>query len=364
MPSTPTTPHDVPQAAAWQRSQERMFSALVGLTLVASAAALALQRPHYDRLDVWALPGLALLLLTLQGLLWTRRLELPTAMRVAYVGGAAYVLLALNHQFSVLSQTSVTLMESTYWFAVIYAAAFLAFPSRAATAVTGGVLGLAALICAWHVGFTVPAATRVGLTSASVQFLLTGAVLIVLNRTIGVQHHRLMASRAAAFTDVLTGLANRRAAEERLADLAARAEAFTLVLFDLDHFKAVNDTHGHATGDAVLRGVGASVRSRLPVGGLAARWGGEEFLLVLPPTPPADVQGMLDMLRASLHAQEHGPVRGITACFGVASARPGEHPDHVLARADRAMYAAKAQGRNDVQLSEGAPRSSPLCPQD
>ncbi|THF88659.1 GGDEF domain-containing protein [Deinococcus sp. KSM4-11] len=329
-----------------------MFLILVVLVIVASGAALGLQRPHYDRLDVWALPSYALVMVALQALLALRRIPLTTALRTAYLGGAIYVLLALYHQFQVMPTTSVTLMENTYWFAVIYAAAFLTLPSRAATLVTSGVLLLAAAICAWHVTRTVPAATQLRVAGSAVQFLLTGAVLIVLNRTIGVQHHRLMASRAAAFTDVLTGLANRRSAEERLAELATLGSGFTLVMFDLDHFKQVNDTHGHATGDLVLRGVAASARARVPSGGLAARWGGEEFLLILPPQPKDAVQAMLQALRSDLKAQQHGPVSGVTACFGVADARPGEHPDHVLARADAAMYTAKAQGRNDIRRSD------------
>ncbi|WP_309572479.1 GGDEF domain-containing protein [Deinococcus sp.] len=362
MPSVPTATHEPPQTAEWQRSQQRMFVILVGLVVLASVAALALQRPDYDRLDVWALPAYSAMMLGLQLLLALRRIPLGSALRTAYLGGAVYVLLALYHQFEVMPATSVTLMESTYWFAVIYAAAFLTFPSRAATFVTGSVLLLAAVICAWHVVMTVPADTQLRVAGSAVQFVLTGAVLIVLNRTIGVQHHRLMASRAAAFTDVLTGLANRRAAEEQLAELAAQQSGFTLVLFDLDHFKAVNDTHGHATGDLVLRGVAASARARVPAGGLAARWGGEEFLLILPPQQREDVQAMLQALRLDLRAQRHGPVDGVTACFGVATARRGEHPDEVLARADTAMYTAKAQGRNDIRLSETVIRPGQLDP--
>ncbi|MFC3834670.1 MULTISPECIES: sensor domain-containing diguanylate cyclase [Deinococcus] len=351
MPSPSPAPNLALNPSEWHRSQRQMFLALVILVTLASAVALALQRPAFDPLDIWALPGMSALLIVLQGLLVLKRITLSAALQTAYLGGATYVLLALSHQYEVMPATSVTLMENTYWFAVIYAAAFLTFPSRLATVVTSGILILATAICAWHVTMTVPDDMRLKLAAASAQFLLTGAVLIVLNRTIGVQHHRLMATRTAAYTDVLTGLANRRAAEEHLAALAQGDTAFTLVLFDLDHFKSVNDTYGHATGDAVLRGVAGAIR-HLPPGSVASRWGGEEFLLILPRHDRAEIRARLDSLRTQLRGLVLGPVSGVTASFGVASSRAGEHPDQVLARADTAMYAAKAQGRNDVRVAD------------
>ncbi|PNY80160.1 GGDEF domain-containing protein [Deinococcus koreensis] len=352
---------------SWERSQRRMFLLAVALMIMASGAALLIQSPDIDPLDAWALPLMAGLLLALQGLLASRRIGLTAAFQSAYLSGAGYLLLALNHQFSVMPAGTGTLMESTYWFAVLYATAFLAYPARQATLVTTSILTLAALICGWHLLAGTAPAPPARLMGSVIQFLLTGAVLVVMHGTMGVQYRRLMATRLAAYTDVLTGLANRRAAEERLATLAHEQTPFTLVLFDLDHFKRVNDVHGHATGDKVLRGVGGSARRHLPAGGLAARWGGEEFLLILPPLSDQDVQVMLETLRQELRHQSHGAVSGVTACFGVATAESGEHPDHVLARADAAMYSAKAQGRNDIRLAaraagQGAGTGLPAAP--
>lgn len=147
-----------------------MFLALVILVTLASVVALALQRPNFDPLDLWALPGMSVLLIALQVLLALNRMSLSTALQIAYLGGATYVLLALSHQYEVMPATSVTLMENTYWFAVIYAAAFLTFPSRLATAVTSGILLLATAICTWHVTMTVPDDMRMKLAAASAQF--------------------------------------------------------------------------------------------------------------------------------------------------------------------------------------------------
>ncbi|GGR49521.1 hypothetical protein GCM10008959_08510 [Deinococcus seoulensis] len=347
-----SAPEILPEPASWNAGQRRMFMALVWLSCLACAAALAAQAPRFDPLDVWALPLLSLVMLTLQLLLGAGRISLQVAVMGAFAGAATYVLLALNHQFQVMPRTSWTLMENTYWFAVLYAAAFLVFPPRQALRLAAALLVLSACICAYHLTFTVSPLTRTHLTGASVQFLLMGAVMTVMQTTLGTQRMQLLAARAAAYTDTLTGLANRRAAEERLSDLTRQGETYTLVLFDLDHFKRVNDMHGHATGDLVLRGVAQVALGHLPQGGVAARWGGEEFLLILPEQRDRQVRSLLDAMRLELRHQRHGNVSGVTACFGVATAHAGEDPERVLARADAAMYTVKQQGRNDVHLAD------------
>ncbi|GGM04953.1 GGDEF domain-containing protein [Deinococcus aerophilus] len=329
-----------------------MFRLLVLLALLACAAALWSQSPAFDPLDVWALPLLATILLGLQVLLAAGKIHVRTAFNGAFLVVSVYVLLALDHQFRVLPPGALSLSENTYWFAVIYTAAFVTYPTGRALQVVGIVLAAAVVICVGHLLYTVPAQTRMSLTGASLQFLLTGTVLIVIQATLGAQRVRLLAARAAAYTDPLTGLANRRAAEERLWALSRTAATYTVVLFDLDHFKRINDTHGHATGDLVLRGVADTVRAHLPEGAVAARWGGEEFLMILPPLTEQEARSTLNVLRNKLREQRHGEVMGVTACFGVATAQPGEHPDRAVARADQAMYAAKQQGRNDIRLAE------------
>ena len=347
-----SAPNAVPEPVSWHAGQRRMFMALVWLACLACAAALTAQAPRFDPLDVWALPLLSLVMLTLQLLLSAGQLTLQAAVMGAFAGTAAYVLLALNHQFNVMPRTSWTLMENTYWFAVLYAAAFLVFPPRQAIRVAAAMLILSALICTYHLLFTVSPLTRTHLTGASVQFLLMGGVMTVMQATLGVQRMRLLASHTAAYTDTLTGLANRRAAEERLSTLTHQGETYTLVLFDLDHFKRVNDMHGHATGDLVLRGVAQVALGHLPQGGVAARWGGEEFLLILPEQRDRHVRSLLDAMRLELRHQRHGNVSGVTACFGVATAHAGEDPERVLERADAAMYTVKQKGRNDVHLAD------------
>ncbi|HEU4411607.1 MAG TPA: diguanylate cyclase [Polyangiaceae bacterium] len=163
---------------------------------------------------------------------------------------------------------------------------------------------------------------------------------------------------ALSNTDPLTGLANRRCLERRLADEVARARRhgipLTAVALDIDHFKSVNDQHGHDMGDIVLRNVARAMADGLRSNDLAARPGGEEFLLLLPHTDLIGGLAMAERVRARLERLTHvGPNAAlrVTASFGVACTAPsGAEPtgEELLARADQALYDAKRSGRNRV----------------
>ncbi len=156
---------------------------------------------------------------------------------------------------------------------------------------------------------------------------------------------------ASAHTDELTGVGNRRAFDEALSALLARrakgGSDLCLVMIDLDHFKRYNDTHGHLAGDQALRHAGALLRAALRPGDIAARYGGEEFAVLLPG---------IDLPRAVMVAERlcrdfriaDWPFEPITASLGVAEAGQGESPPSLVARADAALYAAKAAGRDQV----------------
>ncbi|GAA4772039.1 GGDEF domain-containing protein [Actinomycetospora chlora] len=159
---------------------------------------------------------------------------------------------------------------------------------------------------------------------------------------------------ALALADPLTGLPNRRALdrclEEVLADAARRGPgaAPAVAMIDVDGFKHVNDTVSHARGDEVLRGVAAALRSSLRSPDLVARYGGDEFVVVLPETALEDAGAALDRARTTV---AHHVAGEVTVSVGVVAARSGDAPAELLARADAAMYAVKRAGGDGVRTA-------------
>lgn len=163
-------------------------------------------------------------------------------------------------------------------------------------------------------------------------------------------------------TDHLTGLHNRRHTEEHLRRLEAASRrhghALSVLLLDVDHFKRVNDTHGHGAGDRVLQEVGHRLQASLRTEDLVGRWGGEEFLVLAPFTDAAAAHVLGERLRSAVSATpveaEGRPVLVTVSVGGATAELPGEHD--LLGLADRELYAAKAAGRDRVRiaLSPGA----------
>jgi diguanylate cyclase (GGDEF)-like protein len=164
---------------------------------------------------------------------------------------------------------------------------------------------------------------------------------------------KLAETRAA--TDALTGLANRRAAEETLKLMVANAartlSPCAVVMFDLDHFKKVNDIYGHEKGDHLLAAVGDTATSTIRASDFVARFGGEEFLLVLTNTTLEGALLACDKLRLAISTLRiPGVAQGPSASFGLAVfPEDGTDPEELVRGADRALYAAKSSGRNCVR---------------
>ncbi|WP_293974220.1 GGDEF domain-containing protein [Sphingomonas sp.] len=167
-------------------------------------------------------------------------------------------------------------------------------------------------------------------------------------------------ARRSAEHDQLTGLPNRRALEAALlrAVHGARAadHALSLAFCDIDHFKRLNDTHGHALGDRVLRLVGDCLADGAGAGAFVGRQGGEEFVMLFEGVPLDEAAARVDAVRADLATRDfksrtnETPIGRITFSAGVAALRPGEEGDGLLNRADEALYRAKENGRNRVEL--------------
>ncbi|MGE0581942.1 MAG: diguanylate cyclase [Steroidobacteraceae bacterium] len=183
------------------------------------------------------------------------------------------------------------------------------------------------------------------------------SLLVLLLATLAVHQRRsTLRMRKLAHTDELTSAPNRRAVLNRLADTLARAGAgpCTILITDIDHFKGINDRYGHPVGDEVLKIMAQAVRDNLREPAFFGRLGGEEFLVVLPETAPAEGHATAERLREGIAAIDLSHVcpvgRGITASIGVTTSLAGDTPSTMLQRADEALYAAKRAGRNAVRV--------------
>jgi len=157
-----------------------------------------------------------------------------------------------------------------------------------------------------------------------------------------------------SITDRLTGLNNRLKLDEFLADEMNRAKRYkhhlSVIIFDLDHFKQVNDTYGHQVGDEILVSVADLTRENTRTSDVAGRWGGEEFMIICPETELSGAKVIAEKLRQVIERYDFPTVGHKTASFGVASVKSDENEDGVMQRADDALYRAKNAGRNRVEV--------------
>lgn len=161
-------------------------------------------------------------------------------------------------------------------------------------------------------------------------------------------------TRHEAHSDALSGVANRKALDDRLlvllGGLKRGGDPFALVLIDMDHFKWINDTHGHTTGDHVLQQFGTLLKRVVRDGDFVGRYGGDEFALLLPFADLDVAAKVSDRLRAETTKTNFGSglESAVTISVGVAAARPTDTPVSLIERADKALYASKHGGRNRV----------------
>jgi diguanylate cyclase (GGDEF)-like protein len=182
--------------------------------------------------------------------------------------------------------------------------------------------------------------------------LITAALCGVVAGRFIERRRALESATAIALTDPLTGLANRRAWEGELRREVARArrnsQRLALVMLDLDHFKQLNDTQGHQAGDSVLAEAAASWRGAVRTTDFLARYGGDEFAMLLPDCPDEYGETVLERVRTAIPP-------GFTCSAGIAYWNGNETAESLLARADAALLEAKRSGRNTAVTADGSP---------
>jgi len=174
------------------------------------------------------------------------------------------------------------------------------------------------------------------------------------------ERNELLQAQAAkleelATTDVLTGTFNRRKFNELILAEIERVRRYghplSLLVVDIDHFKRINDTHGHDAGDEVLIVLAGLIRTGIRATDSLARWGGEEFVVLSPEVSVEEAAGLAERLRRAAGTYAYSFVGSVTASIGVAQHRAGETPDELFARADEALYRAKEGGRDRVEVA-------------
>jgi diguanylate cyclase len=167
---------------------------------------------------------------------------------------------------------------------------------------------------------------------------------------------QLELARAEALLDPLTGLRNRRGFERAIEEVGGIGDT-ALIVADIDHFKQINDTHGHLLGDKAVRAIGRILHENIKRRDIVGRWGGEEFTVLLLHTAITGAQTVAEQIRAAVERLRIRKVDGtelegcITISLGVAVAQDGEGFDNLMRRADAALYRAKHEGRNRVSVA-------------
>jgi diguanylate cyclase (GGDEF)-like protein len=259
---------------------------------------------------------------------------------------------------SLLTHTATDGSELLYMWPVLFSAYFMSL--RVA-------LANAALIAAVYPPLALSILGKTGITP-SVYLIGTSIITLLIVASLRRRIERLLAASALeARTDGLTGLANRRSWAETLdREIPRQARLGTslaVLMIDLDHFKRLNDSAGHAAGDAALVGLADLLRGQARQSDVLARVGGEEFALALPDCGPEDALVRAEQIRSVIEVGSAPWPTPITVSIGVAALPAhGSTGDDLMAAADAALYAAKAAGRNTARLAAGPPAPARPCP--
>jgi diguanylate cyclase (GGDEF)-like protein len=314
-------------------------------------------------IDAIAYPAMATLFVSYFIAVQLRPAWLTWLEKLSFTTLAVYVIVYLQVIiFGDQPQVDIySLATFAQWFPLVYTAAFIFLETRQATIISVFIY-LSLLIPTLGTLAFGRAQWNDNTFAVLLNMNFSHPVYVVVLSGIAQLKEHLMRAKAqadimsqAASIDHLTGAANRRSISQTLQQTLVRAQGrrtdMAVILLDIDNFKRINDTYGHDVGDQVLIDVADFLRVQLRTTDTLGRWGGEEFMIVAPDTKPAAAILLAERLRLQVAEREQLQVGHVTISFGVAMATPGDTPDQLVKRADEALYRAKQNGRNRVEMT-------------
>ena len=342
--------------------KRRAYLLVAGLLVALLGAMIVIDEPG---VPYWgtAYPLLVVIFVALFIGVWRRWLSLrafEAVVLIVFVGTLFGFLATWRLAASYLAASATDVYLVMLWTGVVFPLCFLIFGTRRGLQIAVGVFAVFLLLAVPPTtgdGAFVDAAVEA--TTINLSMAVFFAVMITLLWVLASRLEALASARTSAkllaemaSTDTLTGLPNRRQLDDELDRHAARArrhrEPLSVFVVDIDHFKAVNDEHGHQVGDRVLLAFASRLAGAVRGGDVVGRWGGEEFLVIAPHTDQRAALDLAERCRAEIANTPDPDVGELTASFGIATLTEGEMPRSLLRRADVAMYTAKDNGRNTV----------------
>lgn len=283
----------------------------------------------------------------------------PVSRVIVFIYLVLYLLFLTVITFSQAanSGTIYTVASTLQWVPVIYIVSFLFLSTKQA------ILSAISIYCLMLFLLFLAHAEVFALKNTVLQALLLNAALsqgvcifclfgvVKLKRTKDASNLHAAQMEKAANIDGLLGIGNRRMLQNELNTMASGFTPFSLLLIDVDHFKAINDTHGHLVGDDILRELTQCIENSLRPEDTIGRWGGEEFLILANGTELAKAELLANRVRLAVEQQNFSTVGRVTISIGVAQFQPNTSVSHTFSNADKALYKAKNGGRNRVVIA-------------
>ena len=345
--------------------QRRVF-VLVSLVIGLCATIVAFVLHDYggfdDSIDRVIVPMAIVIQALVLLLLWRKKDALRLVETVMYVFFTGNMGAKLFYAFFLYpGNLTDHLHQFSPWLPVNYLLAFVIFPRRTATLITSLFLGASVVMGVVYFMFHANQTNHMlELQVLSQSFfahsLLIGFLFMYAKLREGYKVTQQSVRRLTnlANSDPLLGTANRRYLQAFLTEQVTRAqqsgEPLSIAIMDIDHFKRVNDLYGHEAGDHVLSTLAELIRDELPESAVFGRWGGEEFLLILPYIPIRDGYYVAEHIRCAIEDAYIDRIGRVTASFGVTEHHPGDTTDTMVQRADEALYLSKRSGRNRVAV--------------